>query len=120
VSTPYRGPGQPTFWTATLYIAISFPTASPVTAGDAKVLDYETGVDARATELLVHGQRTALCLAAVDHEESAEITAMWIEQRHVHALDPAVGLHSPEHSDELVEHLDSPYLAAAHRLAGTR
>jgi hypothetical protein len=58
----------------------------------------------------------ALCLAAVDHEEAAEITAMWIEQRHVHALDPAVGLHSPEHSDELVEHLDSPYLAAAQRL----
>jgi hypothetical protein len=50
----------------------------------------------------------------VDHEESTEVTAMRIEERHVHALDPAVGLHAPEHLDELAEHLDSAFFAAAY------
>ena len=42
---------------------------------------------------------------------------MRIEQRHIHRCDPAVGLHAPEHLDELAEHLDSPFLAAAYRRA---
>jgi hypothetical protein len=53
----------------------------------------------------------------VDHEESTEVTAMRIEQRHIRPSDPAIGLHAPEHLDELAEHLDRPFLAAAYRCA---
>jgi hypothetical protein len=50
----------------------------------------------------------------MDHEESTEVTAMRVEQRHIHPFDPAVGLHASEHLDELPEHLNSPLLAAAY------
>lgn len=63
---------------------------------------------------LIVGKRRALCLAAVNHEEAAEVTAMRIEQRRIHSRDPAVGLHAPEHLDELAEHLDGALLAPAH------
>jgi uncharacterized protein (DUF427 family) len=38
-----------------------------------------------------------------------------IQQRDVHVLDAPVGLHSPEHPDELVEDLDGALLTAADR-----
>jgi hypothetical protein len=84
---------------------------------DAEVVDNQSCVNRRTTELLVVGQRCALRLAAVDHEESTEVTAMRIEQRHIHPCDPAVGLHAPEHLDELAEYFDSPFLATAYRRA---
>jgi hypothetical protein len=51
----------------------------------------------------------------MDHEESAQVTAVRIEQRYVHTRDTAVGLHAAEHLDEFAEHLDSAFLAAAYR-----
>ncbi len=81
---------------------------------DAKVVDDQRGVDHRAAKLVVAGQRRALRLAAMDHEEPAEVTAVGIQQRHVHALDPPVGLHAAEHLDELVEDLYGPLLATPH------
>jgi len=51
----------------------------------------------------------------MDHEEPAELTAVRIKQRHIHRLDPAVGLHASEHLDESAEHLDSAFLTAAYR-----
>jgi hypothetical protein len=51
----------------------------------------------------------------VDHEEPAEVAAVRVEERDVHSLDPAVGLHAPEHRDEGSEHLDGALLATSHR-----
>jgi hypothetical protein len=84
------------------------PLAGPC-GHDAEVFDDETGVDGRTTELLVVGQRCALCLAAVDHEEPAQVTAVRIAPCYVHVLDPPVGLHPFAHLDELVEDLDGPF-----------
>jgi hypothetical protein len=47
--------------------------------------------------------------------KTGEVTAMRIQQRHVHRRDPAVGLHAPEHLDELAEDLDGAFLAATYR-----
>jgi len=40
---------------------------------------------------------------------------MRIEQRHLHRLDPPIGLHAPKHRDELAEHLDGAFLATTDR-----
>jgi Nitronate monooxygenase len=84
---------------------------------ETEVVHDEIGVNDRPPKLLVAGQRSALFRAAVHHEEPAEVTAVGIEQRHVHPRDPAVGLHALEHLDELAEDLDSAFLAAAYRSA---
>ena len=110
------GAQPPTFWTASAYIAISAATPAPVTACTTPRLStIRRGVDHRAPELVVVGQRGALLGAAVDHEEPAEVAAVRIEQRDVEPLDPPVGAHPPEHLDELAEDRDSALLAAAHR-----
>src|SRR3954471_11734310 len=100
-------------------LAVDGHLASHALAGrgghDADVVDDQARVDDRAAELLVVLQRGALLGAAVGHEETAEVAAVRVEQRDVQALDPPVGLHPPEHRDELVEHRDGAFLPPSDR-----
>ena len=93
------------------------PTASPVTAGTTPKFSTirPASMQARRNSSSI-AQRRALRVAAVHHEEAAQVSAVRIEQRHVDAHDPPVGLHAPEHPDELVEHFDGALLTTAYRL----